>query len=170
MSEQNPGGVPAESIPGYGAPEQPRSVGEALAAADQAAQAPVAPAAPQEGSTPTEQVAGPHEPAQAGQLPGQGGFVAPAPGQGEVTSGQVGLASAGTTDAVADRRARLQAELADLDREESEAAVKARDNASEDELCPTCGQLPPPAAPPTGHREIWCPDCGQKLADLPAGH
>lgn len=69
-----------------------------------------------------------------------------------------------------ERRARLTRELeeaqADVDAENAQRLAQA----APEELCPTCGQLPPPADPPAGAREIWCPDCGQKLANLPAGH
>lgn len=140
MSDETPAGVPETSTPGFGQPAP---------AADVPAEAPA------EGSTPEEAAGGAHEATQAPQA----AQTFPA---GQDT--RTGYESA------ADRKARLQKELdeaqAEIDAEQAERLA----NASPEELCPTCGQLPPPADPPAGHREIWCPDCGQKLADLPAGH
>jgi hypothetical protein len=71
---------------------------------------------------------------------------------------------------LADRRHALEQALAEVGEEEQAANAEALKNAPPDALCPTCGQLPPPAAPPANHREIWCATCGQKLADLPPGY
>ena len=117
---------------------EPRSVGEALAAADAAD----SPAGAEEGSTPAQATDG----AETGAQQAQG------------------------AETPEERKARLQAELADAQADIDTANAERLANASDDEKCPTCGQLPPPADPPAGAREIWCPDCGQKLADLPAGH
>lgn len=105
------------------------------------------------------------------ETPVDGDVAAETPAEGsdatEATDGADDATQAAETPE--ERKARLQAELdaaqADIDAAQAERLA----NADPEDLCPTCGQLPPPADPPAGAREIWCPTCNQRLADLPAG-
>ena len=69
----------------------------------------------------------------------------------------------------AQKKAALEAALRDVQAEVDEEHAQRLANADPADLCPTCGQLPPPAAPPAGAREIWCPTCNQRLANLIPG-
>lgn len=148
---------PAEGTPGFGVTPaaQPQSVGEALAAADAAA------AAHEEGA-PAESV-----PAAA-DAP-----VSPAPAE-EASSPQVGADWAETPaqapqaapgGSAADRLAQL-----DKEREALQAEVKRQESDARqgEDACPVCGTHPP-GIDQQDAREIWCPHCGAKLRDLPAG-
>lgn len=99
--------------------------------------------------------------AEEGQDPQEGAGAAHEATQGADVAG---------TESAADRKARLQKELDEVQAEVDAENAERLANAPDEDKCPTCGQLPPPADPPIGAREIWCPDCGQKLANLPAGH
>lgn len=103
---------------------------------------------------------------------------ADAPAEGDPTSDATDAPQAGADTPEAASEPELPPAESDVDRlkrelADAEAAQAKQTQADAidagSEPCPVCGANPP-GTDEENPREIWCPHCGAKLANLPEGH